>query len=547
MMKRYGMWTLAGSVLMGVAIGVLAGAVLWYTGTSDVEADKITRVMDIIATQYVDDVDMASLSESGITAMLKKLDPHSIYLPVTVNRRETENLQGRFEGIGVAFRILNDTITVVEVIGGGPSARLGILANDRIIRIDDSSAVGLEDSQVLRRLRGPKGSRVKVDIRRPGEKENLAFEIIRDVIPLYSVDAALMLNDEVGYVSVNRFSENTSDEVEEALSKLKRRGMKRLIFDLRNNPGGLLSEAVRVTDFFISGNENGSPRKVVYTKGRNPENDEEYYAQSGGQFESIPVIVLVNGFSASASEIVAGAVQDWDRGLVVGETTFGKGLVQRPWVFSDGSALRLTVSKYYTPSGRLIQRPYEERNRDEYELEPFHRNEESGENVMHTRDANGADSGRPVFHTSLGRNVYGGGGITPDYILKNVNLTQTVVSIRRLDLFYRFAVALMESGFDEEKRLYPSLDAFARGFSVPQSLTDRFYAFASERLANLDRNEYRKDLDYIRASIKANMARALWGTEGWVRVMSEVDSQIVKSMSLFSEAERLGHRRVSKK
>ena len=343
-------------VIIILAIGIVLGTQLDKIFSGDNLNGSIEKLDDVLTyTQkyYVEKVDTPKLVEAAIDGILSKLDPHSIYIPASEMQAVDESFRGDFEGIGIEFQIVNDTIVVVSPISGGPSEILGIKSGDRIVKIDGKDAIGFTNEKVIETLRGKAGTKVSVAIYRYGNPKLLNYEITRDKIPLHSVDTYFMLDNKTGYISLSRFSETTYDEVSDALKDLKNDGMKQLIFDLRGNPGGLLNQAVQVADLFISGN-----KKIVYTKGRKTEFDEEYDASKPSPFENIPLIILVNNGSASASEIVSGAVQDWDRGLIVGETTFGKGLVQRQFDLPDNSAIRLTVSRYYTPSGRLIQRNY---------------------------------------------------------------------------------------------------------------------------------------------------------------------------------------------
>ena len=360
------------SVVALVLVGTFAGMEINELISGDdiyLQLGKIKDVLVLTEKYYVEDVNTGQLTDAAINGMLDKLDPHSVYIPPRTFQRVTEDFKGKYEGIGISFRILNDTITVLETLGGGPSARLGLLSNDRIVKIDGKSAVGFTDSLVQKTLRGPKGTRVSVTIVRPGVTEPLVYEITRDEISLRSLDAAVMVDDEVGYIEANKFNEQTYNEMSQALANLKAQGMKRLILDLRWNPGGYLDQAVKVADLFLDGGTKEHPHLIVYTKARRPEFDESFPARTGDPYEKLPLIILINNSSASASEIVAGAMQDWDRGLIVGETSFGKGLVQRQFPLPDGSAFRLTIARYYTPSGRLIQRPYEGKDRSEYTKE----------------------------------------------------------------------------------------------------------------------------------------------------------------------------------
>ena len=364
MKKRFSLITAAALVVVSVFAGMGIDKLI----SADNIYEQIKKFGDVLSAadkSYVDDVDTGKLTDAAIVGMLNTLDPHSVYIPPKQLERVMEEFKGKFEGVGISFRVLNDTITVVEPVAGGPSARMGVLSNDRIVKINDTSSIKWTDQQVMHTLRGPKGTRVKISIVRPSVKEILEFVIIRDEIALTSVDAALMITKDIGYIRVNQFKETTHTEMEKALQTLKKEGMNKLILDLRDNGGGYLEEAVRMADQFLVGGPASNPHKIVYTKSRRPDFEESYSAKSGDAYEKIPLIVLINNASASASEIVAGALQDWDRGLIVGETSFGKGLVQRQFPLRDGSAFRLTVARYYTPSGRLIQRSYQGKDKDE--------------------------------------------------------------------------------------------------------------------------------------------------------------------------------------
>jgi carboxyl-terminal processing protease len=417
--------------------------------------------------------------------------------------------------------------------------KLGILSNDRIIRINDSSAIGLTTPQASVKLRGPKGTKVSVTIARPGETKPLVYEITRDNIALNSIDASLMLPDDIGLVSVNKFSATTKNELSEALKKLKGQGMKRLMLDLRGNPGGYLEQAELVADLFIDGGPANHPRKIVYTKARTPELEEEYLAKSGDEFEKLPIIVLVNNGSASASEIVAGAIQDCDRGLIVGETSFGKGLVQHQWNLSDGSSLRLTIARYYTPSGRLIQRSYEGKDFQEYRDEVYNRNEKEGDNVGHTRDA-ANDSTRPKFYTESHRVVYGGGGITPDYIVKPLDIAEATKDLLRRDAYYPFITGYIDREGQSIRAKYSSgYRAFVKEYELPNAVVNDFRASLEKKGIKITEEAFDKDRVYHKARLKAYIARGLWGEEGWTASMVGVDTQLQKALTLFPEAQKI--------
>ena len=501
------------------------------------QANKFKEVLGLTEKYYVQEVDTKKLTEAAVEGLLDKLDPHSVYIPPRAYEQVREEFRGKFEGIGIRFTIRNDSIFVVETIGGGPSARLGIQTNDRIVRINDSSSIGFTNDQVIQRLRGPKGTKVKVSIARPGVKELLDFEIIRDEISLTSIDISMMVNDQVGYVSVNRFSEQTNVELEQALRNLKSRGMKKLILDLRDNPGGLLEQAFKMTDLFLDGGTTEKPHKIVYTKARRTEFDEVYYAKTGQAFENLPLIMLLNNTSASASEIVAGAVQDWDRGLIVGETSFGKGLVQRQFPLSDGSGLRLTIARYYTPSGRSIQREYEGKERQAYQREAYERQEREGENIEHKAES---DSSHPLFQTNAGRVVYGGGGITPDYVVKNPSPSPFTSNLLRRGLFDQFVTAYLDGkGLKVRSTYGKDLRLFKDSFMVSDEILKDFRSFVVQRDVKINEKEYGEDLSFIKTRLKASLARSFWGNDGWYPVMLRVDVPFQKALSLFPEAEKI--------
>ncbi len=536
MKRKFSLWTVALLVLVGVFAGMEINQLISGDNIYE-QLNKFKDVLSFTEKYYVEEVDLQKLTETAITSMLEKLDPHSIYIPPRAFENVSEQFRGKFEGIGISFRVLSDTIVVVEVIGGGPSATIGILSNDKIVKIDGNSSIGITQEDVVKKLRGPKGTRVIVNILRAWEKDPLVFEITRDEIPLYSVDTYIMVNDIVGYISVNKFNEQTAQEMDRALKRLKEQGMKKLVLDLRSNPGGYLEEAVRMADQFLDGGTKGEPRKIVYTKARRPEFEEVYHAKSGDAFEQIPIIVLIGPGSASASEIVAGAIQDWDRGLVVGETSFGKGLVQRQWKLADGSAFRLTIAKYYTPSGRLIQREFKGKDKEAYSREVLEREETEGENLDHKMER---DSLRPVFRTNGGRIVYGGGGVTPDYIVKNETLTTATSNLLRRDLFYQFISKYLDGpGVNLRSTYGKDLKKFKDAFFVSDKMLADFKTYVESKEAKVEEKDFNKDLPFLKNRLKAYIARAFWGNEGWFPVVLEMDAQFKKAMSHFPEAEKI--------
>lgn len=517
-----------------VVVSLVAGSFLNQLISGDNIYEQLNKFKDVLSMaqkSYVEEVSTGKLTEAAIKGMLNELDPHSVYIPASDMQRIKEDFQGSFEGIGIEFAVLNDTLLVVTPIVGGPSEALGIESGDKILKINDTSAVGITQAEVPKKLRGPKGTRVKVSILRSGIKELLEFDITRDKIPLYTVDASFMINNDVGYISVTRFAATTHAEFVEAANKLKREGMKRLILDLRFNGGGYLDQAFKMSDELLP-----RGKKVVYTRGRRPEFNEEYISSGSARLSDVSLVVLVNNASASASEIVSGAVQDWDRGLIVGETTFGKGLVQRQYDLPDGSGFRLTTARYYTPSGRLIQRPYTQ-DKALYQREAYERNEEEGENISHDAEK---DSAKPVFKTASGRTVYGGGGITPDYIVKAERLGEYAVQLRARQVYLDFANKYLDQHGTELKRNYGADPRkFVKEFEVSTSMLESINSIAQAKGIEFKQEAYDKDIRFIKLLSKATLARGLWGNTGSAQVTLSEDNQFQKAMSLFPEAEKI--------
>ncbi len=538
MKKRFSLMTVSAVIVISLFAGMQINRLI----SADNIYDQITKFGDVLSyidKFYVDKVETDKLTAAAITGMLNTLDPHSIYIPPRQYERVVEEFRGKFEGVGISFRILNDTITVIEPIAGGPSARMGVLSNDRIVKINDTSSIKWADSQVMKSLRGIKGTKVKITVVRPGVKEQLDFVIIRDEISITSIDAAVMVSNDIGYVRVNQFKETTDAELVKALQKLQSQGMRKLILDLRDNGGGYLEQAVGMADLFLSGGSNGKPRTIVYTKARRKELEENDTAQSGDPYEKLPLIVLINNASASASEIVAGAIQDWDRGLIVGETSFGKGLVQKQYPLGDGSAFRLTIARYYTPSGRLIQRSYQGKDKDEYQMEAFQRDEQEGDNLEHTHDEK-PDTSLPRFKTAGGRTVLGGGGITPDYVVKSASLTGLVQTVWRKNLFYDFAKNYMDGQGAALRNTYASgVEDFKSKYAISDGLMAEFKKFIESKDIKIDEKEYAKDLNFLKARLKAQLAQMLYGFEAYVTIMIDYDNQIQKALTLFPEAEKI--------
>lgn len=510
---------------MGIFIGMkIQNAVSDDKNSSQVK--KFNDALEVTSRYYVDDVDSQKLTEDAIKGMLESLDPHSVYISADQLKKVNEDFQGSFEGIGVEFDMINDTLTIVSPINGGPSEKLGILAGDKIVKIDGQNCVKIARDDVPKKLKGPKGTKVVVTIIRSGMDKPLEFEIIRDKIPIYSVDAYFMYDNEIGYVKVSRFSATTYEEFMKAMADLKSQGMKKVVLDLRSDPGGYLDQAFKISSEFIPAGQ-----KIVYTKSRIKDFNEEYFSE-GGKYTDLPLIVLVNGGSASASEIVSGAVQDWDRGLIVGETTFGKGLVQRQFDLPDGSAFRVTTARYYTPTGRLIQKPYEGNKYNKTTVA-----DTEGDNLEHKNDIQ--DSSRPAYKTMGGRTVYGGGGITPDYIVSLDTLTNYTVQLRRLNLIYIFTEQYMKNNKSNIEAGYKTANDFRDNFSVTETMLSDLKTMANEKDIKFNEDEFNRDIDYIKTSIKFQIARDLWGNNGSYSVWVGTDEQFLQGIKLFNEAIKL--------
>lgn len=468
---------------------------------------KLMQVYRYLDGMYVDEVEMGPLVESAITGMLEELDPHSAYIGAEEMKGVQESFDGEFSGIGIEFNVLRDTVIVVNTIVGGPAERVGVMPNDRIVRIDTLDAVGFKQTDVPKYLRGKTGTRVEIEVVRQGEPELLHFVIVRDKIPLNTVDAAYMAAEGVGYIKVNRFGRTTMAEFREAYDKLGKPGS--LILDLRGNGGGLLEQAVEMAGFFL-------PRGalVVSTEGRavppmslrNPHN---------GVDPDGRLAVLIDENSASASEIVAGAVQDWDRGVVVGRPSFGKGLVQRQIGLGDGSAVRITVARYHTPSGRVIQRPYEKGNRREYYLDHLRRYDDA------VRDS--LDAGAPEYRTlRTGRTVYGGGGIRPDVMVEadTAGFSTYYANLIRRGVVNEYIISYMDRERNGLERAYPDFAAFDAGFDVGEEMLTGLTALGAERGVEFDQAGFDASQELMRVQLKALVAQRLFDTGAFYRVMN---------------------------
>lgn len=492
--------------------------------TANSQISKFQEVLTYINHYYVDTINNENLMEEAITGMLQSLDPHSTYANAVENKSMQESLGGAFEGIGVQFTIINDTVMVVAVITGGPSEKVGIRAGDRIVTVDGENFAGveLENNDVLKILRGKKGSKVKVGIKREDFPQIYDYEITRDVIPTYTVDVSYMINDRDGYIKVNQFGETTSDEFAEALIKLKDEGMTKLILDLRGNPGGYLEAAIMMCDELLPKNE-----LIVYTSGLRTRS-EEFRASRYGHFEDGEVVVLIDDFSASASEIVAGAVQDNDRGLVVGRRSYGKGLIQRQFDLKDHSNIRLTVSRYYTPSGRSIQKDYNH-GKNVYDEDLIHRYE-NGE--MDSASSIKFDE-TLKYQTKNGRTVYGGGGIMPDFFVpldRDSNLT-AFYQLLNSSALIEFAFNYTISHSDNLKKQFPNARSFVRNMNITDDLFQQLIAFYKQKHQKgilLSRNSEKE----IKLWLKALIGRNLYQEEAFYPVINQTDKVILKAIEV---------------
>ena len=507
---------------------------------------KLSMAEFAIANLYVDSVDENKLVDEAIIRMLAQLDPHSTYSDAEEVKKMNEPLQGNFEGIGVQFQMIEDTLLVIQPISNGPSEKVGILAGDRIIAVNDTSIAGVKMSteQIMERLRGPKNTKVNLTISRRGVSEPLKFTVTRDKIPILSMDAAYMIEPGVGYIRINRFGASTAEEFLTAMKSLQKKGMKDLILDLQGNGGGYLNAAIDMANEFL-----GDKELIVYTEGRAAQRS-EFTAKGNGNFKNGRLVVLVDEYSASASEIVSGAVQDWDRGVIVGRRSFGKGLVQRPIDLPDGSMIRLTVARYYTPAGRCIQKPYEssadtelsggktnsEDNIKKYHsdlMERFNRGELTNADSIHFPDSLKSQTLR------MKRTVYGGGGIMPDYF---VPIDTTLYTDYHRNLVAKGVVInevakYIEANRQKLKSQYKNFNAFNEQFVITDEVMNQLKALAEQEGIEYNEEQYAKSAPLIKTQLKALIARDIWDMNEYYQVMNSTNESVNKALEILRSGE----------
>ena len=491
---------------------------------------KLVLAHTAIANLYVDEVDEEKLVEASVRAMLKELDPHSTYLTAKEVEKMNEPLQGNFEGIGVQFNIADDTLFVIQTVSKGPSEKVGILPGDRIVTVNDTAIAGVKMSrdEIVKRLRGPKGSVVELGVVRRGYDEQLLFRVTRDKIPVNTLDAAYMIAPKVGYIKISSFGATTHEEFSKALARLKEQRMEHLILDLQGNGGGYLNAAVDMANDFLS-----EGQQIVYTEGaKSPRS--EFNAEGKGQFQKGRLVVLIDEYSASAAEIVTGAVQDWDRGIVVGRRSFGKGLVQRPVPMPDGSMIRLTIARYHTPSGRCIQKPYGEDIDYRKDLvERFNKGE-----MMHADSIHFPDSLK--FQTRLmGRTVYGGGGVMPDCFvpLDTLSYTKYHRELTAKGVIVNTNLMVIDRFRKEYEARYPDFKTFNKKFEIDDTILSILLAEAEKAGVKHDEELYQASLPLIKVQLKALIARDLWDMSQFYEIYNPTDETVMKGLEIIQSKE----------
>ncbi len=562
-MKRF-TFVWVGAILLssGLLLGLSLGTYL-----SDDSAYKSLKKLEdaflVITQRYVEDVDSSELAERAIEGMLERLDPHSIYIDAERMAKVNEDFDASFEGIGISYELIpgpnsKDTLAVLNPLPGGPSEEVGLLSGDRIIAVDGNSAIGYTHEDVQQNLKGPRGTEVGVTVKRPGYGRELKFNITRDKIPINTLEAAYMLDGQTGFIKLNRFARTTHSEFRDAVTALTSQGMQRMILDLRGNAGGFMHRAVRVTDEILD-----AGKTIVTARGRFPDTNEEYTSKPGGLFEDKPVIVLVDENSASASEIVAGALQDHDRALILGRRTFGKGTVQKQYVLNDGSALRVTISRYYTPSGRLIQTPYEEGDREGYYMSKIEQRQE--DRTLDLQEILSSIPDSLKYQTDGGRVVIGGGGILPDVIVQADSLSPLMRVVLGKNLESPFVRGWIDrQGADFREMWAKDLTEFVDQFELSDKDLEEFLAYAEEKGLSIVAGEQRTesiqegesyeftaadleaDKELLKSRLKGRIAWRLYDRSAWYPVSRSFDKILSETGSLWERAESLAFADVSR-
>lgn len=519
------------SVVTGIAVGMFFTRRMLrpYLNVINVSTNKVSDLLHIVDEMYVDSVNVDEMVEEVMPQVLKELDPHSTYIPAKDLEDTNAELKGSFSGIGVQFTIQSDTVHINSVIKGGPSEKVGLMAGDRIISVDDSAYVGkvVTNEETMRRLKGPKGTQVKLGIHRQGEKQPLSFTIIRGDIPVKSIDAAYMITDKFGYVRINKFGETTYPELLIALATFGQYNCQGIIVDLRQNTGGYMAAAVQMVNEFLPKN-----RLIVYTEGRHSPR-EEYRSNGRGNVQGMPIIVLIDEISASASEIFAGAIQDNDRGTVIGRRSFGKGLVQQPFEFRDGSAMRLTVARYYTPAGRCIQKPYSKGKGEEYDMDIITRYEH-GE--FFSQDSIHQDESS-IFRTSIGRPVYGGGGIMPDIFVPQdtSDYTSYYKMAAMRGLIVKFAFDYTDQNRSRLKEYTD--DKELESYLKRQGLLEQFARYADQRGLKRRNNMLYRSRALFEESLYGNIIYNMLGMEEYIKYLNLTDPAVLRAVEVLEQGE----------
>lgn len=497
------------------------------------QQQKLLMVENIVNNLYVDNVDEEKIVENAVRGILENLDPHSSYSTKEETTSSQETMQGSFSGIGIHFNMQKDTLYVVQTIAGGPSEKVGILPGDRFIAVDDSIIAGrkLKNTDIMKRLRGPKGTKVNIKVKRGSNAELLEFRITRDDIPLNSIDAVYMADGKTGYIRLSRFAATSYKEFKDAITKLKKQGMQQLILDLTDNGGGYMQIAAQIANEMLNrGN------LIVYTQGRKSPR-QNLNADGSGTFRTQKVVVMINQFSASASEILSGAVQDWDRGVVVGRRSFGKGLVQREFLLPDSSSFRLTIARYYTPSGRNIQKPYVKGDREDYDkdiIDRYNHGELQSADSIHFADS--------LKHTTLRlhRTVYGGGGIMPDVFVP-LDTTQYTDYHRRLvakGIIPQFALRYVDKNRADLKAQYPDAQKFIKEFTVTDEMLNNLVDAGKAEKVDFDKSQFAKSKEMLRTFVKAAIANDLFSTSAYFQIVNEQNGIYKEALSIINDDAR---------